>query len=355
LLRQNLRRLIFYELRRSRERTMKPVSHKGTIKGQGWILFFYSVPSKPVSNRMKVWRKLTKAGAVQLKGSVYILPYNDEHYEFLQWLASEIGGMKGEAGFVRTEKIDTMKDPEIITLFDQQRAHDYKFIGKALDDLERRLSSIQKGGKAQNVRGISEQFAKILKNFEEVQKVDFFSSKEGQALNQRIKRAKTNLKTLSGAEPGKEKPLAITPRRLEDYHGKTWVTRKKPFIDRMASAWLIRRFIDKHASFDFIDEKDVDSIGRGSIVFDMRGGEFTHVGDLCTFEALVKSFGFKDKTVRKMAEIIHDLDMKDEKYRSAEAKGLEDILIGIRKAAKDDADALERGMTMFEMLYVSKS
>ena len=326
-----------------------------TPKSTGWILFFYSVPSKPVSNRMKVWRKLTKAGAVQLKGSVYILPYNDEHYEFLQWLVSEIAEMKGEAGFVRTEKIDTMKDSEIITLFDTQRADDYKNTGKALDDLERKLSSIQKGGKAQNVKDISEQFARILRHFEEVHKADFFSSREGQALNERIKRTKICLKTLSGADSNKEKPVAITPRRLEDYHGKTWVTRKKPFIDRMASAWLIRRFIDKHASFEFIDEKDVDSIGRGSIVFDMRGGEFTHVGDLCTFEVLVKSFGVKDKTVRKMAEIIHDLDMKDDKYRSAEAKGLEDILIGIRKAAKDDADALERGMTVFEMLYVSKS
>jgi len=355
LLRKGLTKLLFDELRRSREIIMKPVPPKGTIKGQGWILFFYSVPSKPVSNRMKVWRRLTKAGAVQLKGSVYILPYNDEHYEFLQWLVSEIAEMQGEAGFVKTEKIDTMKDSEIITLFDTQRADDYKNIGKALDDLERRLSNIQKGGKAQNIKDISEQFAKVLRNFEEVHKVDFFSSREGQTLNERIKRTKTNLKTLSGVEPGKEKHVAITPRKPEDYHGKTWVTRKKPFIDRMASAWLIRRFIDKNASFEFMDEKDMEAVGENSIVFDIRGGEFTHVGDLCTFEVLVKSFGCKDKTVRKMAEIIHDLDMKDEKYRSAEAKGLEDILIGIRKAAKDDADALERGMTVFEMLYVSKS
>ncbi|HUO76171.1 MAG TPA: chromate resistance protein ChrB domain-containing protein [Thermodesulfovibrionales bacterium] len=334
---------------------MKPVPPKGTAKGQGWILFFYSVPSKPVSNRMKVWRRLTKAGAVQLKGSVYILPYNDEHYEFLQWLVSEIAEMKGEAGFVKIEKIDTMKDPEIITLFDTQRTDDYKNIGKALDDLERRLNSTQKGGKAQNIEDISEQFAKVLRGYEEVQRVDFFSSREGQALNQRIRRTKTNLKTLSGVEQGKEEAVAITPKRVEDYHGRTWVTREKPFIDRMASAWLIRRFIDKKASFEFIDERDMDSIGRGPIVFDIRGGEFTHIGDMCTFEVLVKCFGLKDKVLKKMAEIVHDLDLKDEKYKSAEAKGLEDILIGIRKAAKDDSDALEKGMTVFEMLYVSKS
>jgi len=93
---------------------MKHASQKGAMKGQGWILFFYSVPSKPVSNRMKVWRKLMKAGAVQLKGAVYLLPFNDEHYELLQWLVSEIAEMKGEGAFTRIEHIDTMKDSGII-------------------------------------------------------------------------------------------------------------------------------------------------------------------------------------------------------------------------------------------------
>jgi hypothetical protein len=134
-----------------------------------------------------------------------------------------------------------------------------------------------------------------------------------------------------------------------------WITRKKPFVDRMASAWLIRRFVDKNASFDFIDEKDAEAVGKGSVVFDMRGGEFTHAGDMCTFQVIIKSFGLKDKTLKKIAEIVHDLDMKDEKYKATEAKGLEDILIGIRKTAKDDDDALEKGMAVFEMLYVSKT
>ena len=303
---------------------------------------------------MKVWRKLVKAGAVQLKGAVYVLPFNDDHYEFLQWLVSEIAEMKGEGAFTRIEHIDTMKDSEIIALFDRQRAVDYMVTGKALDDLERRLGSIRQGGKAQNIKGLSEQFGKLLKEFEEVKRIDFFSSKEGAALNERIKRVAAELKKLSGAETAKESPLTISTRAVDAYQGKIWVTRKRPFIDRMASAWLIRRFIDKSASFEFIDEKDMDAVSKNSVVFDMRGGEFTHIGDLCTFEVLVKSFSFKDKTLKKIAEIVHDLDVKDEKYKAAEAKGLEDILIGIRKTAKDDRDALEKGMQVFEMLYVSK-
>ncbi len=324
-------------------------------KGSGWLIFFYTVPSRPVSNRMKVWRKLNKAGAVQLKGAVYILPFTEEHYEFLQWLVAEIAGMKGEAAVVSTEKIDTMKDVEIIALFNRQRANDYQSTGKALDDLERRLSSIQKGAKAQNVKGISEQLDKILKTFEDVKQRDFFSSTEGQALDGRIGQVREFLKTFSGAAATKERPAAITTRKPEDYQGKTWITRKRPFIDRMASAWLIMNFIDKSAVFDFMNEEDVNAAGKDSVVFDMRGGEFTHIGDLCTFEVLIRSFSLKEVALKRIAEIVHDLDMKDEKYTAPEAKGIEDILSGIRKTARDDHEMLEKGISVFEMLYAAKT
>jgi hypothetical protein len=333
---------------------MKHTSQKTVKKEAGWILFFYSVPSKPVSNRMKVWRKLMKAGAVQLKGAVYILPFNDEHYELLQWLVSEIGEMKGEGAFTRIEHIDTMKDTEIIALFNQQRANDYKVIGKALDNIERRLNSIKQGGKTQNTEGLSDPFRKLLKEFEEVKRVDFFSSTMGKVLNERITHVDGEINKLSGTETKEERLGTISSKVIDIYQGKVWLTRNKPFVDRMASAWLIRKFIDKGASFDFIGERDIDAAGKLSIVFDIRGGEFTHIGNLCTFEVLIKSFGLKDKTLKKIAEIVHDLDMKDDKYKPAESKGLEDILIGIRKTAKNDGDALEKGMQVFEMLYVSK-
>ncbi|MDP2156330.1 MAG: chromate resistance protein [Nitrospirota bacterium] len=319
-----------------------------------WLLFFYSVPSRPVSSRMRIWRKLAKAGAVQMKGAVYILPFNDEHYEFLQWLVSEIAGMKGEAAVVSIEKIDTMKDEEIVAFFDQQRARDYKTLQKPFDDLGRRLSSIQKGAKPQNVKSISDQFTKLQKEFGDIKRIDFFSSQEGAALGDKIKHIHADLKIVSGTETRHERPAALSLKTPADYQNKTWITRKRPFIDRMASAWLIRRFIDRDAAFDFVDEKDMDSIEKRSVTFDIRGGEFTHSGDMCTFEVIMKSFGLRDKTLKKMAEIIHDLDMKDDKFNAVEAKGMEHILEGIRRTAKNDLDALEKGMTIFEMLYASK-
>jgi len=164
---------------------------------------------------------------------------------------------------------------------------------------------------------------------------------------------KSQIRALSGVEERKESP--ILTRDITKYQGKVWVTRKKPFVDRMASAWLIRKFIDSKAVFGFINEKEIDTLDKKSSAFDIRGGEFTHSGDRCTFEVLIKAFGLKDKILRKMAEVVHDLDMRDDKYKAAEARGLEDILSGIRKSAKDDAEALEKGMAVFEMLYTSKT
>lgn len=320
-----------------------------------WLLFFYRVPSKPVNSRMRIWRKLAKAGAIQMKGAVYILPFSDEHYEFLQWLVSEIVGMKGESAFVSVEKIDTMKDSEIVAFFSEQRADEYKTIGKALDAIERRLNSIQKGSRAQDMKGMTEQLARILIDFEEVKRIDFFSAEEGTLLDKRIHHLQTDLKVLSGSEPGSERNAAIPLKNVDDFRGKVWMTRKKPFIDRMASAWLIRRFIDRDAVFDFVDEKDLGNNEKQAIAFDMQAAEFTHKGDLCTFEVMVKSFGLKDGVLRKIAKIVHDLDMKDNKYETAEAKGLEDILEGIRKTAKNDHDILEKGIAIFEMLYAARS
>jgi len=302
---------------------------------------------------MKVWRKLMKSGAVQLKGSVYILPDNEEHYEFLQWLVSEISGMKGEGAFARIAEIETMKNPEIVALFNEQRGSDYREIVKSFDDLERRLGSIQKGAKVQIIKVISGQFDKLIREYDGIAAVDFFHSSEGKRLSERIISLKSQVKVLSGVEAKKESP--IQTREISKYQRRVWVTRKKPFIDRMASAWLIRKFIDSKAVFCFIDEKEIAALDNNSSAFDIRGGEFTHSGDMCTFEVLIKAFGLKDKILRKMAEIVHDLDIRDDKYKAAEAKGLEDILSGIRKSAKNDTEALEKGMAVFEMLYVNRT
>ncbi|MFA4829984.1 MAG: chromate resistance protein ChrB domain-containing protein [Thermodesulfovibrionales bacterium] len=323
------------------------------MKNASWLLFFYSVPSKPVSNRMKVWRRLAKAGAIQSKGGVYILPYSEEHNELFQWLVSEVTAMKGEAAFVRVENIETMKNSEVIGLFNQQLEKDYGSLMKKVEELERKVSSVRKGGGTQNNKKLMEQMARIRKEFEGIRAVDFFSSKARENLKKNIRALEAGLKGISGTGT-REQKIPLAQKRAEDYQGRIWATRKRPFIDRMASAWLIRKFIDSSAAFKFADEKELEDVAGDTVAFDVSGGEFTHVADMCTFEVLVKSFGLKDKTLKKIAEIVHELDIKDEKYKNPEARGIEEILIGLRKTSKSDTGLLEKGMEVFEMLYASK-
>jgi hypothetical protein len=322
------------------------------ISGE-WLLIFYSVPSHPVSNRMKIWRKLSKVGAVQLKGSVYILPAIEEHEEFVQWLVGEVKSMGGDGAFVRSAEIGTMTDADIRRLFITQSDREYNRLEKALDVLERKIQGGRKGTKREEGRRLADQAAKVAKKFEEAGKRDYFGSSTGQAMKKRIHTLEAGLRY--AGEKAREETTSITAKRTQDYQGKIWATRKNPFVDRMASAWLIKRFIDPKASFVFVDERDVASLEKSRVAFDMRGASFTHVADLCTFEVLVKSFGLKDKAVKKIAELVHDLDVKDDKYGKPETTGVEDILKGIRKTAKNDADGLERGMAAFEMLYQSKN
>jgi hypothetical protein len=169
-----------------------------------------------------------------------------------------------------------------------------------------------------------------------------------------MKAIHNDIKTLSAREVKKPEKL-ISLRDRKDFQRRIWVTRKRPHVDRMASAWLIRKFIDKEAVFEFIEENEIPHPKKEYIPFDMKNGEFTHQGDLCTFEVLMKAFKLKDKALNKLAEIVHVIDLKDEKYRALEANGVEEIIKGIRKTSPDDKEVLEKGMTLFEMLYASKT
>lgn len=331
-----------------------PFKKKSSDTNYHWILFFYSVPSKPVSNRMSVWRKLLKVGAISLKGTVYIMPYTTEHYELLHWLVAEIKEMNGDAAMVSIEKVDTIKDSEILELFNQARNGDYQAIGQDLEKVVRKLSNIKKGGQDQNQKGLSGQLDKISKAFAEIQKIDFFCAADGVLLGTSIDLAQHELNQILGTQKKVEQAAVFSRKLAADYQGRVWATRKRPFVDRMACAWLIKKFIDKNAVFEFIDEDKIDRLSATTVVFDMYGGEFTHVGDLCTFEVLVRAFGLKDKVLKQLAETIHDLDMKDDKYQSPEAKGVEYILAGIRKSASEDSVVLALGMQVFEMLYIAK-
>jgi len=302
---------------------------------------------------LKIWRKLSQIGAVSFKGSTYLLPDKEENYETLQWLGSEVISMGGVADLVRVDRFEFMPEEEIIHLFNRSREKEYLPIAETLETVERGLLNFKQGG-AFNPKKIVEDFNRLAKEFEAVRRVDFFSSKKGTGLEKRVKAIQEMIKNFSNREKVKTaKP--VVSRDRQDYRGKVWVTRKGPYVDRMASAWLIRKFIDPEAVYKFIGERDTLNHQNGTVPFDLKNGEFTHQGDLCTFEVLIKSFGLKDKTLKKIAEVVHQIDMKDEKYPAPEARGVEEILKGIRRTTGDDQEMLEKGIALFEMLYVSKT
>lgn len=302
---------------------------------------------------MKVWRRLNKMGAASLKGSVYILPYSEDHLEALHWLTGEVASLGGEAAFAQVERIETMGDEEIVSLFQAQRANDYAPIAAALEALEVQLSSLEQQPDPKRLERSRGTLRKLHKDYRAVQGIDFFHYPPGFDLQERLEHIDERFARLS-AQPQAERSKPAASRRREDYQGRIWVTRPNPFVDRMASAWLIRKFIDPQARFEFQETDQVAAVPTG-VSFDVPQGDFTHTQDRCTFEVLLETFALRGKALHKMAEVVHDLDLKDGKFANPLVSGVETILLGLRKTAKDDREALEEGTQVFERLYAALS
>jgi hypothetical protein len=295
-----------------------------------WLLLLYALPAKRGGARVTLWRKLKKFGALPLKTSAYVLPDNAMQYERLQWLAKEIQDAGGEATLIRVEKIEGMPYTRIIRLFNAARADDYR-------ELEEAGKALARKGTAANLRA---EFERLQRRFAEIQEVDYFRSP-----------AATGAKAVLGRLEKMLRPRALpvaTRLQKKDFAGKKWVTRPRPGIDRAGSAWLIRRFIDAKARFAFADEM---AGAANALPFDMANVEFSHHGDDCTFETLVRRFGITDKAVLRIAEMVHDADLEDGKFQRVECLGINSVLRGWARTAISDAQLLAKGMECFEGLY----
>jgi hypothetical protein len=318
----------------------------------GWLLFFYKVPAQPVSSRMRIWRKLARIGAVQLKGAVYLLPATEEHQEMLQWLVAETLSSGGEAGFARTERIIPFQDAELRELFNKQRGEEYEEILKEIEGFRRKMASFRKGTRPPRPEILHKQFLKIRNEFHSIRKIDFFASPRGRSLEERFTGLEQEITRLLSREKEQATGAAGTLRR-EDFQGRLWVTRPRPYVDRLASAWLIRRFIDPDASFVFLPEEEIPAAGDNMLSFDVAGGDFTHIDDLCTFETLITRFALTDQALRPLAEIVHDLDLKDDRYSNPAAAGVEAVISGLRDRGLDDQAILDQGLLIFDALHAS--
>jgi hypothetical protein len=297
-----------------------------------WLLLTFTLPTKRASQRVEVWRKLQRYGAVPLGNSGYLLPNTPTNQERFEWLATAIRKYAGEASVVKVQSIDNLSSPQLIGRFAEARAREYQELIRELQKLSSTSPQKRASGRMSRLRA----------RFLEIVEIDFFNG----ALQKRVEKLLARADTSPSPEG---KPGKINPR---EYQGRTWVTRSRPGIDRSASAWLIQRFIDKKARFTFAREEHVS---RESVPFDMFHGGFGHRGEDCTFEALQKTFRIRDKKVEVIGQIVHDADLLDEKFGRKEGFGVDEVLNGWAKQGISDGKLLERGIQLIEALYRSVS
>ena len=313
------------------------------MRDPGWLLLIHQIPPKPNYFRVKIWRRLQRLGAVGIKNSVYALPSSEQAQEDLNWVLREIVEGGGDASLVEARLIEGLNDEQVKEMFRAARDADYMAVANDTRDLAKRLP--RKGPIAEEKRGELEgALARLQKRVGEIAAIDFFHARGREAMDGLLKEVEEKI-----AERLPKAEKAPAPA-IERPRGATWVTRTAIHVDRMASAWLIRRFIDPKAKFKFVATREYRH-HPGELRFDMFDGEFTHQGELCSFEVLAARFEITDAAVRAIAEIVHDIDLKDEKYGRSDNAGFEHLINGIAMAHPEDEVRLQRASFVLDDLY----
>jgi len=297
-----------------------------------WLLLFHRIPPKPDYFRVKVWRRLQRIGAVPVKNSVWVLPYGDQAVEDFRWLLQEIVDGGGEGSLCRGDFVDGLRDRDVAALFRQARQADYAGVVRDAKSLARAPAAAE--------------VARLDRRLADVAAIDYCGAPGRATAERAVGRLATRLR-------GRERPAArAAARQVGQLRGRTWVTRRGVFVDRIASAWLIKRFIDPEARFKFVAPEGYVP-RRGELRFDMFEAEYTHEADRCTFETLVRRFRLRDPALRAIGEIVHDIDCKDAKFGRAETAGVEQLLAGIARQSAADTTRVRRGADAFDTLYQS--
>lgn len=310
-----------------------------------WLLLIHQLPAKPAYFRVKTWRRLQAIGAVAVKNAVYALPSNAETQEDFEWLLREIEQGGGEAMLCEARLIDGLSDEHVSALFNHARDTDYDEIAKDARVLADALEANPGGDQHAGAR---DQLARLRKRLASAVAIDFFGASGREAVDGLLGALEARLKEY--AAPSEEKVPVTGSVLIADLKGKTWVTREGVHVDRIGSAWLIRRFIDEQAKFKFASSKGYE-LQEGELRFDMFEAEFTHEGDNCTFEVLLVRTEMDDPALWAIAEIVHDIDLKDDKFAREETAGIKTLFAGIGMAISDDEERLAHGATIFNDLY----
>jgi hypothetical protein len=304
-----------------------------------WLLLIHQLPAKPAYQRVKTWRRLQSLGAVAIKNAVHALPAGEQAQEDFEWLLREIRDGGGEAMICEARLVDGLSDEAVQAMFNAARSADYDALAKEARDL----------GEALERADIRTRLARLKASVTQTAAIDFFGANGRETVDGLIAGLETRLgEDTAVGRTNADEAGAVTG--LGALTGRVWVTRQGVYVDRIASAWLIRRFIDPDACFRFVRVKD-HVPQHGELRFDMFDAEFTHEGDRCTFEALLARLGLNDDALTTIAEIVHDIDLKDGKFGREETGGIAHLITGLCLANKDDVQRLARGAAVFDDLY----
>jgi hypothetical protein len=311
-----------------------------------WLLLIHQLPTKPGYPRVKVWRRLQALGAVAVKNTVYALPAGEQAQEDFEWLLKEIVELGGEGMIFEARLIDGLSDGDVRALFDAARGEDYDAVAK---DARALAGAMDAEGTPASQGEAWARLARLRAEVARIAAIDFFGANGREAVEGLLSGLEARLLE-DQAMANDQQEQAAGPTAPDALKGRVWVTRQGIYVDRIASAWLIRRFIDPEARFKFVPAKGYVP-EPGELRFDMYEGEYTHEGDHCTFEVLLARAGLDDPALAAIGQIVHDIDLKDAKFGREEATGIAHLMDGIVAANREDKWRLERGTAILDDLY----
>lgn len=303
--------------------------HSTSAIDSPWLLLLHHLPPKPDYFRARVRRRLQQLGAIALKNAVYVLPHTEQGVEDFHWLAEEIWRDGGEAMVAETRFLAGITDEDLMLQFNELRDAAYREL----------VTEAREALALEPARGASV-VSELERRLDDVVERDRFGAPARAAAESAVEEVKRQLTAVTEVSAVPARPSAAT-----------WVTRQNVFVDRIASAWLIWRFLDRKARFKFVPPTGYVP-APGEYRFDMFEGEYGHEGDRCTFETLLARFSLdRDPSLSAIAEIIHDLDLRDAKFGRPEAAGVLAVLQGITARYAADAERVEHGRRLFDQLY----
>ncbi|MDP2847588.1 MAG: chromate resistance protein [Humidesulfovibrio sp.] len=314
-----------------------------------WLVFSASLTARQQALRVKVWRRLSGLGAMQLKNSLWLLPEREECREQFFWLVQEVEAEGGEAVVLECSGLGNVTDAEAQSLFRRARDADYAALEQEASDIS---ASLAAGPEDEILRRETRAFLrKAQRRLASIRAVDFFPSGRAEVASQALNFLSSMLEGQTEAQP------AVCS--LPDFACRTWVTRERPYVDRLASFWLVRRRIDAGARIRFLSPDEAVPRGADFVSFDMPGADFTHRGELVTFEVLANDFGIRDAAVRRLMAVVKAIDLAGDAEEAgedrvsgmpAEARAVKDVLDGLVTISTNDAELLERATLLFDAL-----